>query len=823
MIRNLILVSLLTLVNSVSFAQMNLNDSLLGNKLFTPYINYFNQEREWVYTHFNKSAYIQGDDIWFTSYVINPVNKLPNLATSKLYVELWTPGKKLIARKILYVEKGFASNYIHLPDSLDPGSYCFRAYTNWMRNFYPENDLITPITVLGHEKVFGNELVMKYLNKSVDKKEQTELSVESDSIPGYDIQFLPESGTFLEGVDNVFGIKALDPYGKGVRISGKVFSADNREINSFSTNESGMSNIIIRKASDQQYIAKVTLPDGTLHELKFPKAEHEGVIVHVDVPGTDIIGIEVQTNETTRHLNKQYLLMIHANGVLFNAFRVDFSKDNTLGKKISKRKLGRGIVYATLFDENFIPVAERIFYNRDTTVRGNLTVNVNQLANDTLNMKINVPDSLMQSQMAVLSIAVLPGETHLNHFNNSLLAESLLRPALRGNIENPNRFFEKNDIEHAVAIDNLLLTQGWRKYEWPAILTDTLPKFKYPFEDGFVIEGEVKNWMKNKPEQKSQITLLSIPNNLVLSIPADTVGKYRFDRLTLNDSTWVFLSASNIKGRNTNRVLQTNIYESFMGVPEIQPELISPEKPKEIIGDIPRLSKGTILLKEVTVKSQKKNPFARDINIGLMDKTFQITKDNYTQFNDMEMLLSSKFFIRTEMTAFGEYHFDMGRGGHSITQEVSEPRMMIDGVLVTNPQEILNFPIELVDAVAVNKSGLGLGMGGSAGLILIKSRTSPLFENNVEAANIKRLLVNGYAAPQQYFEPKYVIPPTSSDFEKFASVYWKPSLLIDKTKTGSFRFYAPQSIKSLSVRIEGISISGKIFLHEEKIEIPGRN
>jgi len=270
-------------------------------------------------------------------------------------------------------------------------------------------------------------------------------------------------------------------------------------------------------------------------------------------------------------------------------------------------------------------------------------------------------------------------------------------------------------------------------------------------------------------------------------------------------------------------VLQTNIYESFMGVPEIQPELISPEKPKEIIGDIPRLSKGTILLKEVTVKSQKKNPFARDINIGLMDKTFQITKDNYTQFNDMEMLLSSKFFIRTEMTAFGEYHFDMGRGGHSITQEVSEPRMMIDGVLVTNPQEILNFPIELVDAVAVNKSGLGLGMGGSAGLILIKSRTSPLFENNVEAANIKRLLVNGYAAPQQYFEPKYVIPPTSSDYEKFACVYWKPSLLIDKTNTGSFRFYAPQSIRSISVRIEGISISGKIFLHEEKIEIPGRN
>ena len=822
MMRNLILVALLTLVNSVSFAQMNLNDSLLGNKLFAPYEKYFNQEREWVYTHFNKSAYIQGDDIWFTSYVINPENKLPNLATSKLYVELWSPEKKLIVRKILYVEKGYANNYIHFPDSLAPGSYCFRAYTNWMRNFYPENDLNTPITVLGHDKAFGNELVMKHFNKSADNKGQSELSITSDSITGYDIQLLPESGTFLEGVDNVFGIKALDQYGKGVRISGKVFSADNQEINSFSTNESGMSNIIIRKASDQQYIAKVTLPDGTLRELKFPKAEHEGVIIHLDVPVTDIIGIQVHTNETTRQLNKQYLLMIHANGVLFNAFRVDFSKENTLGKKISKKKLGKGIVYATLFDENLIPVAERIFYNQNTTLRGNLTININQRANDTLNMKINIPDSFMRSQMTVLSIAVLPGETHLNHFINSLHAESLLRPVLRGNIENPNSFFEKNDIEHSVAIDNLLLTQGWRKYEWPTILKNSSSKFTYPFEEGFIVEGEVKNWQKNKPEKRSQITLLSTPNNLVMWTPTDSLGKYLFDKLTLNDSTWVIVSAMNSKGQNTNRELQSSIRESFMGIPDIQPELISPEKPKEIIGDIPRLTKGTILLKEVTVKSQKRNPFANDINVGLMDNMFQLTKENFRQFSDMEMLLSSKFFVRTEITAYGEFHFNLGRGTKSFSQNASEPLLIIDGVKMSNPQDILNFPLELVDAVAVNKDGFGLGMEGAAGMISIRSRMKPLFEDRDEASNIKRLLVNGYAPPVKYFEPKYVIPPTSSDYEKYATVFWKPDLVIDSTNTAAFRFFVPQTLHTIAVRIEGISLEGKIFLHEQKIDIPGR-
>ncbi len=821
--RNLLFVALLTFINCVSIAQNTLNDSLLADKLFVPYKNYFLQNCEWVYTHFNKSAYVQGDDVWFANYILNPSDKHLNPATTKLYVELWSPEKVLLSRKILFVEVGTTNHFIHLSDTLAPGSYCFRTYTNWMRNFYPENDFNTFITILGHEKVFSDELIVKHFIKSVDQKGQKELITSPDTLPDYDIQFLPESGKFLEGANNVFGLKAIDPNGKGVRITGKVYTGDNQEITSFSTNETGMDKFIIPQATSGQYIAKVTLPDGTIRELQLPKAAPAGVIIHVYPYRNDAVWIKVLTNETTHQLNKHYFLVLHANGQLFNAFRFDFSKENAIQLKVIKKNLSSGIVSATVFDENLVPVAERIFYNQDTTASGTLSVKATQLAHDSLNLNVFITDSLNKPQQAKLSISILPGESHLNSFNKSLLAESVLRPALRGNIENPNSYFEKNDFEHAVAIDNLLLTQGWRQYDWPIILKDTVPNFVYRFENGFTVEGQVKNWLRNKPEQKSQITLISPKNNLVLWSKADIEGKYKFDRLYLSDSTWVIASASNNKGQNMNRVLQMSIPESFMGIPDFRPLLFTlANKSKEIIDDLPQLTKETILLKEVTIKSQKKSPFADNPFVGLMDHTLTLTKENYRQFSDMQMLLEIHFFIRVEKID-GESHFNMGRGTKSISHNASEPIMMIDGIKVRNPRDILEFPIELVEAVAVNKSGFGQGMGGSEGTISIKSRTTPLFGNIADPTNIKRIAVNGYAPPVKYFEPKYVIPPTSSDYEKYASIFWKPDMVIDSTSTASFRFYAPPSVHTIAVRIEGISPEGKIFLHEQKIELPGRN
>ncbi len=70
--RNVLLISLLVIINFSSYGQKVITNQVLVDKLFKPYPKYFVRDHEWVYSHLNKSAYLPGDDIWFRSYVLNP-------------------------------------------------------------------------------------------------------------------------------------------------------------------------------------------------------------------------------------------------------------------------------------------------------------------------------------------------------------------------------------------------------------------------------------------------------------------------------------------------------------------------------------------------------------------------------------------------------------------------------------------------------------------------------------------------------------------------------------------------------------------------------
>jgi hypothetical protein len=435
-------------------------------------------------------------------------------------------------------------------------------------------------------------------------------------------------------------------------------------------------------------------------------------------------------------------------------------------------------------------------------------------------MNVSVIDSLNKVDFTKLSISVLPGETQLSKFNNSLLAESILHPAVRGDIEDPNSYFEKNDFEHLAAIDLLLLTQGWRKYDWPAILENKAPEYKYPFESAFTIEGVVKNWLKNKAESNSKVSLFSPKNNLLLTAPVDIQGKYKFEKIYLADSTWVIVSATSEKGKIWNRATEMTIPEYSAGVPDIQQKPAPPNITKEVSEEIPHLTKKAIQLPEVVITEKRTTAFIDNPYVWPTDKIVEVTKENYREFDNMAMLLRIRFNVRTEFSG-GGYYFNTGRGALSIvsSQKALQPIMMIDGMRVWDAQQILDLPIEYVEAVSVNKDGFGLGHGGSGGAISVVTRKEPFFVNDAPQTNTKRLMIKGYAEPTKYFTPKYEIIPGTLEYDKYAAIHWEPELTTDNRNNTSFKFHVPQEIKSLNIRAEGISVDGKIFLQEQKIEL----
>jgi hypothetical protein len=131
------------------------------------------------------------------------------------------------------------------------------------------------------------------------------------------------------------------------------------------------------------------------------------------------------------------------------------------------------------------------------------------------------------------------------------------------------------------------------------------------------------------------------------------------------------------------------------------------------------------------------------------------------------------------------------------------------------------YSIDQIEAVSVNKDGNAIT--GDGGALIIKTRKNAIDWGSGTPANMKHFLIKGFSPPVKYYTPKYLQQPESEAYQKYASIFWKPDILIDSTGVTSFRFSVPKELNVVNVRTEGISDDGTIFLDERKIVIKREN
>ncbi len=117
----------------ILFLSATQKDSILST------INRFNAFQqivpfEKVYVHTDKAYYTLGERIWFKTYLVDGKNCADTLS-GVVYVELINQDKQVIAEVMLKVDSATCKGDIFLPDTLSPGTYQLRAYTNYQRNF----------------------------------------------------------------------------------------------------------------------------------------------------------------------------------------------------------------------------------------------------------------------------------------------------------------------------------------------------------------------------------------------------------------------------------------------------------------------------------------------------------------------------------------------------------------------------------------------------------------------------------------------------------------------------------------------------------------
>src|SRR6476620_11123048 len=155
----------------------------------------FPQEK--LYLHFDKSYYNPGETIWFKTYIFSA--NMPSLISKTVYADLIDEKGKVIDRKIAPVAMSSAAASFDLPTNLSASTVYVRAYTDWMLNFDSSFIYTKAIPVIQEKPVAPKKMAPKNF-----------------------LQFFPESGDLVEGVESRVAFKATDVHGLPYNVSGEV-------------------------------------------------------------------------------------------------------------------------------------------------------------------------------------------------------------------------------------------------------------------------------------------------------------------------------------------------------------------------------------------------------------------------------------------------------------------------------------------------------------------------------------------------------------------------------------------------------------------------
>jgi heterodisulfide reductase subunit A-like polyferredoxin len=160
---------------------------------------------------------------------------------------------------------------------------------------------------------------------------------------------------------------------------------------------------------------------------------------------------------------------------------------------LSKKEFPEGVALITLMDTTAKKYCERAYYvhpkkNYQITI---IPDHEAYAPRQKVTLQISVRDTSDNPVAANLSISVVDGNQIKSFEKKSDISSYLLLESeIRGYIEQPSFYFDTTISGRYQALDNLLITQGWRNFIWNN-LPDTVNKFNYPIEEGITVSGRL--------------------------------------------------------------------------------------------------------------------------------------------------------------------------------------------------------------------------------------------------------------------------------------------------------------------------------------------
>ena len=232
-------------------------------------------------------------------------------------------------------------------------------------------------------------------------------------------------------------------------------------------------------------------------------------------------------------------LVAHIRGaVLYSQPWID-----TRGYLFEKDFFPAGIIHFLLIDKERNILSERLVFSSQSSTFANVYVTPDKqsyLARGKISLSIKVTDEYNAPLSGNFSLSVVDKHDAAIDTTSSIISTLLLTSELKGYIESPMSYLQKDDQASNVALDVLMMTQGWRRYNVPEILKGNLQKEqKYPVESNRQFSGKLTGVFSALKD--GSISLIAVRDSVIGSLftKPEKDGRFAFKDVDYPDSTQI--------------------------------------------------------------------------------------------------------------------------------------------------------------------------------------------------------------------------------------------------------------------------------------------
>lgn len=762
---------------------------------------------EKLHLHFDKEAYLPGETIWYKAYLLG--DGQPSAQSTNLYVGLYNTNGTLIQQQLNPIFGASAAGSFALPDTLKASAIYCRAFTAWMQNF--EEDFLFTKTI----KIFNGAF------DSVTKNTTTLLT------------FFPEGGNIVEGLVNTIAFKATDGNGMPVNFTGLIKNKQTGQtVLNIQSKYDGMGRFDLPYEEGATYYATWQNAAGQLQNTPLPQPQKNGVLLKaVQQAGKIIYNVSGSLSSDSVHI-----LMLQNQQPIYQK-TVWLQSGSPVTETVNAKQLQPGVVQLTVFNTGWQPLAERVLFVNNKTDKpfAAITIQETNLQKRSKNLLEIIGTDTLPANMSV-SIT----DADINPEGGTTIQSSLLLSGeVKGYIHNPAYYFS----DAAAAAENLdlvMLTHGWRRYNWLAMQNGTMPVIKYAQDNYLEIRGQVdKKIMQQLPadEQLRLVVKTKDSTQQFYLLTPDATGLVQQGGNVFYDTARVYYTFKK------NKTLAQQIGMSSANYSYTIPEKIGVKNYyNEEIDKYADTGKQLALIQYYN-KPDKTKPFNKEKTM----ETVVVKSGGWRNWQNDPMLkldekyTSGMFRSNGQSTSFdvlhdenawakGDiYNYLLGRipGGPTVRYSnlgksfSPNPLIFVDENLQDN---------DFLRTISIDEIAYVKYFDHSYGRVAAELQLSPTLAIYLKKgddlkivrkaeSDLKMVKVPGYSPIKEFYSPDYSQSNTNMGTDTRTTLLWMPYVLTDKSNNKvPITFYTADFTKRIRIVLEGMNEEGKLLRIEKIIE-----